>query len=371
MRAKESGFSLIEIMIAMGLLGVMAVFIASITKMGQSGQKSVIAMDDARNLTNEMATLLMNSTACLNTFGGRDPVTGGGAGITAVRNAANTAVYQANTVYGNKALRFSGMNLGGAGVQPKMNLQRYTANSATQGTALAEVNWAKTADATGAAVLSRFFYVSVTLDGTNRIIACNATGGLAGDIWKRSPTDSNRIYYNEGNVGVGVTDAASKLEVAGGVKLANDSGICNAAKEGTQRYNSTTKVMEFCNGTVWASIGGSSILSKGTRTAGGAFSNVASVTISSPGILILSGWVSGYYNGGWPTNAGVTAHAYVDGNNCAQGFTFEGESSLVTFSTSVSCVVPLAAGTHTLNLTNSANNTTSTTNTMSWVIIRE
>lgn len=258
MQARESGFSLIEILVVMGLLGIMSLFMMSVTKIGLSGQKNVIAMDDARNLTNEMATLLMNSTACLNTFGGKDPVASGGASATAVKNAANTAVYQINTVYGNKALRFAGVTLGGVGVQPKMNLQRYTASSATQGRALAEVNWAKTADTTGAAVLSRFFYVNVTLDGTNKITACAAEGGLAGgEIWKRSPVDSNKIYYNDGNVGVGTTAPVAKMDVSGEIKFGNTSSTCNSTNEGQQRYNSMTnfKIMQYCDGTSWKDLG--------------------------------------------------------------------------------------------------------------------
>jgi prepilin-type N-terminal cleavage/methylation domain-containing protein len=256
MKARCSGFSLIELMIVMGLMSIVALGTMSIAKIGLTSQRNVTAMDDARNLTGEMATLLMNPTACLNTFGGANPVASGGAGIGQVKSAAGATVYQLNTIYGNRTLKLAGITLGGAGAQPKMNLQRYAASTATQGLALAEVDWSKTGDKSGAAVLSRFFYVNATLDGANKITACNAVGGLAGEIWKRSPTDSNKIYYNEGNVGIGVTDAVSKLEVAGGVKIADDTAACDAAKEGTQRYNHTAKVMEYCDGANWVKIGG-------------------------------------------------------------------------------------------------------------------
>lgn len=54
-----------------------------------------------------------------------------------------------------------------------------------------------------------------------------------------------------GNIGVGTTTPAVKLDVNGGVRIGSVSLPCSAAIEGAQRYNSSTKAMEFCNGTDW------------------------------------------------------------------------------------------------------------------------
>jgi hypothetical protein len=56
-------------------------------------------------------------------------------------------------------------------------------------------------------------------------------------------------------VGVGTTAPAAKLDVAGEVKFGNTSSTCNTTNEGQQRYNSTSKNMEFCNGTAWTAYG--------------------------------------------------------------------------------------------------------------------
>lgn len=58
-----------------------------------------------------------------------------------------------------------------------------------------------------------------------------------------------------GSVGIGTTNPASKLDVQGEVKFGNTSSACNPTNEGQQRYNSTSKRMEFCNGTIWDEIG--------------------------------------------------------------------------------------------------------------------
>ena len=62
-----------------------------------------------------------------------------------------------------------------------------------------------------------------------------------------------------GNVGIGETAPKAKLDVAGGVKFGDDTGLCDALhpdKKGTVRYNSTDNVMEYCDGTTWMAMGG-------------------------------------------------------------------------------------------------------------------
>lgn len=59
-----------------------------------------------------------------------------------------------------------------------------------------------------------------------------------------------------GNVGVGANAPASKLDVAGGVKIGADTATCVPAKAGTLRYNSSSNVIEYCTGSVWQPIGG-------------------------------------------------------------------------------------------------------------------
>ncbi|MFY7886755.1 MAG: hypothetical protein ACOVOV_18125, partial [Dolichospermum sp.] len=55
---------------------------------------------------------------------------------------------------------------------------------------------------------------------------------------------------NGGNVGIGTTSPSSKLDVAGGVKIGNDTSTCSAANQGTLKYIGGQCYL--CNGTSWS-----------------------------------------------------------------------------------------------------------------------
>src|SRR5690606_30526139 len=73
----------------------------------------------------------------------------------------------------------------------------------------------------------------VTLDGTNRLPALD--GSQLTGIMATMPTDIT----------------ANTVTLANGIKIGSVSTTCDGTTEGTVRYNSTSKNMEFCNGTTW------------------------------------------------------------------------------------------------------------------------
>lgn len=87
----------------------------------------------------------------------------------------------------------------------------------------------------------------------------SATTGMyflspSGIGFSNAGVESVRITSTGVGIG-GVTTPAAKLDVAGEIKFGNTSSTCNTANEGQQRYNSSTKVMEFCNATAWTAFG--------------------------------------------------------------------------------------------------------------------
>ena len=83
--------------------------------------------------------------------------------------------------------------------------------------------------------------------GANQVaIAANGTAALS--------------VLASGSVGIGSTAPVATLDVNGGLRAGTTAVVtatCNATIEGTQRYNTTTHAMEFCNGTAWITVGSS------------------------------------------------------------------------------------------------------------------
>lgn len=71
------------------------------------------------------------------------------------------------------------------------------------------------------------------------------TADSAGVMGTRMTIKSN------GRVGVGTTNPQATLHVEGDIRIGNSGVVCDTANAGSQRYNATDKVMEYCTGTTW------------------------------------------------------------------------------------------------------------------------
>jgi hypothetical protein len=78
---------------------------------------------------------------------------------------------------------------------------------------------------------------------------------------------ANRIMYTNAGA-TALTDSSNftydgnHLAIGGSIKLGTDANTCDGTKEGAMRYNSTSKVMEFCNGTAWGMLGSGGYISQ-------------------------------------------------------------------------------------------------------------
>ena len=69
----EAGVSLIEVLVAFGILAIIATGVASLMTGGMKQQKGMQAKDQQREITAEIRSLLGDKAACLNSFGGGNP----------------------------------------------------------------------------------------------------------------------------------------------------------------------------------------------------------------------------------------------------------------------------------------------------------
>ncbi|NBX66066.1 MAG: hypothetical protein EBQ96_03615, partial [Proteobacteria bacterium] len=91
---------------------------------------------------------------------------------------------------------------------------------------------------------------SLQFGGTDTTI----TGNSSTDLLTISTAGAERMRVTAtGSVGIGDTSPSARLSVAGGVKIANHT-TCGAGENGTIRYESTLKVMQLCVDTNWKSV---------------------------------------------------------------------------------------------------------------------
>ncbi len=81
------------------------------------------------------------------------------------------------------------------------------------------------------------------------VVKCDQDTPAGDSDWTISGTD---MYSGvSGKVGIGAATPKTKLDVAGEVKFGNTGLTCNSDAAGAIRYNSGSKVMEFCDGSAW------------------------------------------------------------------------------------------------------------------------
>lgn len=108
----------------------------------------------------------------------------------------------------------------------------------------------------------------VLMDGGNTTAATVSVGTKdANNLTFRTNNTVKMTIESAGDVGIGTTSPATKLEVAGTLKIANGAETCTIAGNGGMiRYSGTS--LQYCNGTAWQTLGisGAGLTSLGGQT---------------------------------------------------------------------------------------------------------
>lgn len=135
-------------------------------------------------------------------------------------------------------------------------------------------------------------------------IGPNTSGAAGGLGWVRLHANNIALTGNNVSVGVGTMNAASKLDVNGGVKVGWDAS-CTAAKAGTMRYNSTTLQMEVCNGASWGSLSSGLTYLASCQTPTSVSGTTSCKCNAGETIMLMSGY-AGWGNWGDSVNCTVS-----------------------------------------------------------------
>jgi hypothetical protein len=299
--SKKSGFSLVEIMVALGLVAGLGMVVMQVMKSSNKGQVDVMNFADYSSIKDEVTFLINNSNSCKASL----------AGFT-----------------------FNGSTIKDT---PKNGVELWGANQDGDRTA-------------------KKFFAGATFGKTEiEKISFSMPDYTAGVNWTPGVDQSftGQLLLTGKKSNMGTVKAFNEIKKSINVVFDTDASGLSTIKS--------------CS----TSASGGGVLLSGTHDLGAAIQYTETITTTTPGVLMFTGWVHMVSSPGSPNlNAGVRGTLKVDNVTCSADYSFEGETSTVIFEAAPVCIVPLPAGTHTLELVGEYQVPTSRTSTMSWVVFK-
>lgn len=215
----SSGFGIIEVMVAAGLLSVISIGTMTLIGNTTKSQRGIEGKSRQQELRTEIGFLMNEPQACLNTMTGVN-VTTPSTALTSIKDgsaAPGVDRYISGSNDGSGLIRYSSFNVGNWVVSP---------SNVNKGTMDLTITVDKLGEVIGPKVLVFRIPLFVRKDAvTNLVLECyTLSGAMGGDsFWEASPTVPDAIFYNTGNVGIG-NDAANF-----GLSVLKDNGAGYAA----------------------------------------------------------------------------------------------------------------------------------------------
>lgn len=213
----QAGFSLIEIMIAVGLLSLISLGFMSMMDNVVRFQRGAQAKDQQKEVSSEIRAFLSNPTACLNSLTA-PPIVGGilpVANFTSPNGVAYTQLRDGTAFPG--VVQYSPGTLDRTGLLAfkRFWLESYQTSSDS---AILHVIMTKTGIAGGSAEIKDTVFLHIRRDGSGNVNYCVALGKQEDSFWKMTPGNSADISFGvpfAGRVGIGTNAPPTKLAVNG------------------------------------------------------------------------------------------------------------------------------------------------------------
>ncbi len=196
----RQGFSLVEIMIAFGVIGAITLIVMNIVSMTKKSQSKFEFDTEVTTTTNEIIGILSDEVRCLNTF------------KALVKPESIDGKFFINKTFGNAGISITGYSLSGIAPDGLLTISYKNKQSIS--------NTGDTKNKT----------INMYIEGApGNITKCRSQQKWSNDIWNYG--EGNDIFYN------------------GGIRLGDETQAnkCDEPSEGTMRFNKSKHVMEYCS----------------------------------------------------------------------------------------------------------------------------
>ena len=260
----QLGMSLIETVVAVGLLGLLSIFVIHLQTTTLVGQKTIEQRYSMADTHVAVRKLLGDARACEQTFQNkRIPTTSGSyLDISEIKNREGEVVYALNTPYENRNLQFS-----------KMQLSHFVPSEADSdgGTAKLILHFAPGNGLASSMVMQPreiAMRVEANRNDAYKIFTCAALFSERGEqFW--SVNEHNDLYFSGNQVGIGVETPTSRVDVQGDAAVTEELRVAqiqnirtirmsssSVCLPGAQRYDPVDQTMKFCHNNIWKPLGG-------------------------------------------------------------------------------------------------------------------
>lgn len=212
---KQSGMSLIEILVAGGILAGLSLSIVKIQSLSIQTSKDVEYNSEIQLITSHIQGLLSNQKHCTMTFQGKDP--------KMTKNAVSSIGYINHA--GNNQERFIKNKSYGS----QLTITDYTlsdaldtANVDLQNTTNLVITFHKGKQGIRKEITRRILLSVITKAGS--IESCRSLSPISDGPWLRSEKSAEDIFFDEGRVGIGSREPKAKLDVLSKVDTAVNIG---------------------------------------------------------------------------------------------------------------------------------------------------
>jgi type II secretory pathway pseudopilin PulG len=209
----QSGMTIVEVMIAAGLLGGLALAGMTLFQNQNKAQKTVESNYEVATTVGQIRSVLSDITNCTASFTGKN-INGGSVNVI---KKNGTSVFPINT------------NLPGDIQVKSYQLNNTVPNLAANETVL-QITFARAKSALQMDVVRS---MKLVYTGSPTVVSCYALSNTSDSYWQLASNGTD-IYYIGGSVGVGTIAPTSKLEVTGDIRTSSGGDfILGTAFSGT------------------------------------------------------------------------------------------------------------------------------------------